>query len=104
MSSKLFQIERQTENDYNLVKEPEMTRQVGIFAGAEQFRDSLISNLVYQSCIRELLEQSHEITAHLDMVKGLDALTETLTTDLHRCEAELEEKWEKASLLYEGVC
>ena len=81
-----------------------MTRQVGIFADAEQFRDNLISNLVYQSCIRELLEQSHVINLQLDMVKGLDALTETLTTDLQRCENELESKWEKASLLYEGVC
>ena len=81
-----------------------MIKQVGIFAEAEQFKDNFIANLVYQSCINELLLQSSQISRHLEKASGLDALAEVLALDLQRCEDELEKKWEKASLLYEGVC
>ena len=81
-----------------------MIEQVGIFAETERFKDNFIANLVYQSCISELLLQSNQISRHLEEVSGLEALTETLTADLQRCEDELEKKWERASLLYEGVC
>jgi len=79
-------------------------RQVGIFAEAEQFKDSFVANLVYQSCINELLLQSDQISRHLEEASGLEILTEILTADLQKCEDELEAKWERASLLYEGVC
>ena len=81
-----------------------MIKQVGIFAEAERFKDNFIANLVYQSCISELLLQSSQISRHLEEAAGLDALAEVLALDLQRCEDELEKKWEKASLLYEGVC
>lgn len=83
-----------------------MTRQtyVGIFADAERFKDNFIANLVYQSCINELLIQSDHISRCLVVTSDNKDIADVLTADLHRCEAELEEKWQKASLLYEGVC
>ena len=77
-------------------------RNVGIFAEAEQFKDSFIANLVYQSCINELLQQSDQISRHIEAAEGLDVTD--LIIDLHRCEEDLEAKWERASLMFEGVC
>ena len=84
-----------------------MAKQVGIFKGSEDFRDNFIANLVYQSCIHELLVRSNEIRRTLRQADALDALAGDagdLSRDLLRCESEIEKKWEHASLLYEGVC
>ena len=81
-----------------------MTKQVGIFKGSEDFRDNFIANLVYQSCIHELLVRSNEIRRTLRQADALTGGAGDLSRDLLRCESEIEKKWEQASLLYDGLC
>ena len=80
-----------------------MSRQVGLFAEAEQFRENLISSLVYQTCIDELIQQDKEFALHR---KALENYPDEagLADIVNEFEIDLEAKWRKASLLFEGVC
>ena len=80
-----------------------MRKQVGLFAEAEQFKENLVSSLVYRTCIDELLQQDKEIDSHrrvLEKFPEVDELADVLSS----LEIDLEVKWRKASMLFEGIC
>ena len=80
-----------------------MRTYLGPFAEAQQFRENLISNLVYQTCIDELLKQDKAV---LDQRQALEEFPdiEELADAVSEIEIDLESKWRKASMLYEGIC
>lgn len=80
-----------------------MRKQVGLFAEAEQFKENLVSSLVYRTCIDELLQQDKEIDSHrrvLEKFPEVDELADVVSS----LEIDLEVKWRKASMLFEGIC
>ncbi len=80
-----------------------MRKQVGLFAEAEQFKENLASSLVYRTCIDELLQQDKEIDSHrrvLEKFPEVDELADVVSS----LEIDLEAKWRKASMLFEGIC
>ncbi len=80
-----------------------MRKQVGLFAEAEQFKENLVSSLVYRTCIDELLQQDKEIDSHRRVLEKFPEVDE-LADVVSKFEVDLEAKWRKASMLFEGIC